>query len=88
MSELFRASFIQCVHFDTGIYAGQWLYIPAGPPYYPYPPCGSYYTVRYGDTLLGIGRIYGVSAWSIAAANGIYNMNRIYVGQQLLIPCH
>ncbi len=69
------------------IYAGQWLYIPAGPPYYPYPPCGSYYVVQRGDTLLGIARIYGVSAWSIAAANGIYNMNLIYVGQRLYIPC-
>lgn len=70
------------------IYVGQWLYIPCCPPYYPpWPPCGSYYIVRPGDTMLGIGRLYGVSPWSIAAANGIYNMNRIYVGQRLFIPC-
>ena len=29
----------------------------------------------------------GISAWAIAAANGIYNMNRIYAGQSLWIPC-
>ena len=47
------------------IYAGQWLYIPAGPPYYRPRWCGSYYTVRRGDILFRIGRVYGVSAWSI-----------------------
>ena len=70
------------------IYAGQWLYIPAGPPYYQPRWCGSYYTVRHGDTLLRIGRAYGVSAWSIARANRIHNMNYIWVGQRLFIPCY
>jgi LysM repeat protein len=70
------------------IYAGQWLYIPAGPPYHRPSWCGSYYAVRRGDTLLAIGRAYGVSAWSIARANGIYNMNYIRTGQRLFIPCH
>ena len=70
------------------IYAGQWLYIPAGPSYPGPRSCGWYYTVRYGDTLLRIGRAYGVSAWSIARANGIYNMNYIRAGQRLYIPCY
>ena len=70
------------------IWAGQWLYVPAGPPYYPPGGCGSYYTVRRGDTLLHIGRMYGVSAWSIARANRIYNMNYIRTGQTLFIPCY
>ena len=70
------------------IYAGQWLYIPAKPPYYQQQWCGTYYTVRHGDTLTGIGRAYGVSAWSIARANRIYNMNYIWVGQRLFIPCY
>jgi LysM repeat protein len=70
------------------IYAGQWLYIPAGSPYYQPWGCGSYYTVRRGDTLLRIGRAYGVSAWSIARANHIYNINHIWVGQRLFIPCY
>jgi len=71
------------------IYAGQWLKIPAGYGYYPQPwGCGSYYTVQHGDTLFGIGRRYGVSAWSIARANHVYNMNHIWVGQRLYIPCY
>jgi len=70
------------------IYAGRWLYIPAGPGYPRPQPCGSYYTVQSGDTLFRIGRIYGVSPWSIARANGIYNMNYIWVGQRLFVPCY
>ena len=66
------------------IYAGQRLYIPAG---HGYPlPYGSYYWTRPGDTLHSIGRAYGVSPWSIASANRIYNLNRIYAGQRLFIP--
>lgn len=68
------------------IYAGQWLYIPAGPPYYQ-PHCNVYYTVQRGDTLFKISRMYNVSAWRIASANEIYNMNHIWVGQRLYIPC-
>ncbi|MBI5305929.1 MAG: LysM peptidoglycan-binding domain-containing protein [Chloroflexi bacterium] len=45
----------------------------------------SYYVVRPGDTLDGIAWRYGVSAWSIARANGIWNPNLIYVGQMLVI---
>jgi LysM repeat protein len=65
------------------IYVGQTLYIPAGSG-----TCGSYYIVRRGDTLLRIGMAYQVSPWSIAAANRIYNMNHIVVGQRLFIPCN
>jgi len=70
------------------IYAGQWLHIPAGPSYPRSQPCGSYYTVQSGDTLFRISHIYGVSPWSIARANCIYNMNHIWVGQRLFIPCY
>ena len=48
--------------------------------------CSAHYTVRCGDTLYSIGRRYGVGAWSIAATNGIYNLNMIYAGQTLCIP--
>ncbi len=77
------------------IYAGQWLYIPRG--YYPppggccsggYPGSGRYHWVRSGETLLSISRLYGMNAWVIASANGIYNLNCIYAGQRLLIPYH
>ena len=48
---------------------------------------GSWYTVRWGDTLFSIGRAYGVSPWAIASANGITNMNLVYAGSSLWIPC-
>lgn len=75
------------------IYAGQWLYIPRG-SYAPpggqwdghYPWGGRYHCVRYGETLLSIGRLYGMNPWVIASANGIYNLNHIYAGQRLVIP--
>jgi LysM repeat protein len=69
------------------IYAGQRLYVPAGPAYSQSHVCGTNYTVQRGDTLFRIARIYGVDAWRIAGANGIYNLNRIWVGQRLFIPC-
>jgi LysM repeat protein len=70
------------------IYAGQWLWIPcASPPPPPPPHCGYWYTVRWGDTLNSISYRTGVSTWAIAQANGIYNLNRIYAGQALWIPC-
>ena len=69
------------------IYVDQTLYIPAGPAYPGPSVCGSYYTVQRGDTLIRLGLRYDVSPWSIAAANRIYNMNRILAGQRLFIPC-
>jgi len=49
-------------------------------------PTTSYYVVRPGDTLDSIAWRYGVSAWAIARANGLWNPNVIYVGQLLVIP--
>ena len=70
------------------IYAGQWLWIPcAAPPPPPPPSCGYWYTVRWGDTMNSISYRTGVSPWVIAQANGIYNLNRIYAGRALWIPC-
>jgi LysM repeat protein len=54
--------------------------------YYPHQTYGCYYWVRYGDTMYGIAARYRGDAWSIARANGIYNLNWIYAGQRLLIP--
>jgi LysM repeat protein len=45
-----------------------------------------YHVVRPGQTLSGIASMYGVSAWSLANANGIWNWNLVYVGQVLTIP--
>lgn len=44
------------------------------------------YTVRTGDTLLSIGRAYGVSATAIARQNNLTNNNLIRPGQVLEIP--
>lgn len=67
------------------IYAGQTLCISGG--YYPPPPPqNNIYVVRYGDTLAGIARYLGVNLYALAQANGIYNLNRIYAGQVLVIP--
>jgi LysM repeat protein len=63
------------------IYAGQVLLIPTYYPHYPHT-----HIVAYGETLLSISRLYGVSPWSIAQANGIWNLNYIYAGQRLVIP--
>jgi LysM repeat protein len=47
---------------------------------------GRVYVVRVGDNLFGIAARYGTNAWVIARANGILDLNRIYVGQTLIIP--
>jgi LysM repeat protein len=62
------------------IYVGQRLVIPSG------QSGGRVHVVRAGETLIGIAWRYGVDAWAIARANNITNLNRIYVGQRLLIP--
>jgi len=70
------------------IYVGQRLYIPNNHGDGGAPGCGSTYVVRSGDTLYSISRAYGVSPWSIATANGIADLSRIYVGQRLHLPCN
>lgn len=47
---------------------------------------GGVYTVKAGDTLFSIGRMYNVNPYSIAAANNIPYPYIIYPGQQLVIP--
>ncbi len=45
-----------------------------------------WYTVRSGDTLSRIGQRYNVSVSSLARANDIANVNRIFIAQHLCIP--
>ncbi len=45
-----------------------------------------YHTVRYGETLMCIGRAYAVSPWAIASQNGLAYPYRLYVGRRLAIP--
>jgi LysM repeat protein len=79
------------------IYAGQRLLIPTGgtgpgpvpttpPPGQCQPGQGSTYTVVRGDTLGNIARRFGTTVQAIAQANGITNINLIFVGQRLNIP--
>ncbi|MBK8022983.1 MAG: LysM peptidoglycan-binding domain-containing protein [Chloroflexi bacterium] len=80
------------------LWAGLRLQVPVGqipspdpmPPQPPQPPSGgicSYYVVRHGDTLTGIANWFAVSPWDIARANNILNLNHIYSGMYLAIPC-
>jgi spore germination protein len=77
------------------IFVGQVLVISFGPG--PFPPgpqpwpgqwggCGAFHTVMYGETLFSIARLFGVSPWAIARANGLFNPNIIFAGQVLCIP--
>lgn len=45
------------------------------------------YVVNYGDTLFRIARRFGTTMGALQTANAIPNINRIYVGQRLVIAC-
>ncbi|GIK40844.1 MAG: hypothetical protein BroJett011_46770 [Chloroflexota bacterium] len=47
---------------------------------------GLWHTVRYGETLASIGRLYGVNHYAICSANNLGNCNIIWSGQVLWIP--
>jgi LysM repeat protein len=50
------------------------------------PVVGKVYIVQRGDTLFRIALRFGTTVQAIAAANGLYNPNLIFVGQRLRIP--
>lgn len=52
----------------------------------PAPGGNQVYTVKLGDTLFSIGRLYNVNPYTIAAASNIPYPYVIYPGQQLTIP--
>ena len=69
------------------IYVGQRLVIPtASGPTRPTASRTSLHVVQRGENLFRIALHYGVTVNALAAANGIVNTNRIYVGQRLVIP--
>ena len=49
--------------------------------------CGVTHVVQRGQNLFRISLRYGVSMSAIAKANNLANVNRIYAGQSLIIPC-
>lgn len=59
--------------------------VPTSAPVSSAPSSGEY-VVQRGDTLFGIATRFGVSTADLAAANGISDPSRIYVGQRLVLP--
>lgn len=47
---------------------------------------GTVHIVQPGENLFRIALRYGTTVQALAAANGIVNVNRVYVGQRLVIP--
>jgi plastocyanin len=69
------------------IWSGMSLLVPCEAVGYP-PSCiSAIYVVRPGDNLFRIGLRFGVSPFTIAAFNGVRNVNLIFVGMRLAIPC-
>jgi len=84
---LHELSSLNNLDMDTGIGAGQKLHIPVTFNVNTLPREGPItYTVQRGDTLFRIATRYGVSVVSLASINAIYNIDTIYVGQELVIP--
>ena len=59
--------------------------VPPPPPVTP-PSARRTHTVAAGETLSYLCDLYGVDIWAIAQANGLTDLNFIYVGQVLVIP--
>ena len=65
---------------------------PVGVTFTPIPvgqavtSVGQTHSVRQGETLFEISLQYGTTVHSIAAVNGLSNINMIYIGQELTIP--
>lgn len=65
------------------IWVGQRLTVPGATTS---QASGQTYVVQVGDTLSSIAVQFGTTAYAIAYANNLPNVNVIYVGQTLLIP--
>lgn len=57
-----------------------------GPPAVPTPGVEQRYVVREGDTISGIAARFGVPEDAILKANGITDPDRLFAGQELVIP--
>lgn len=58
----------------------------AGPPPAPTPGKQQIYVVREGDTLSAIAARFGVSEDAILKENPLTDKDRLFVGQELVIP--
>lgn len=61
-------------------------YAPQPETYYTNPDLAGTHTVSPGETLFSIAQRYGTTADALAAANGLFNPNQIFVGQVLYLP--
>lgn len=52
----------------------------------PPPSGGFWHTVRWGESLSSIGRLYGVNPYTLCSVNGLRNCNYVWAGQALWIP--
>lgn len=68
------------------IYAGNTLIIPTSSS--SDSSLNTYYVVQQGDTLSQIALDYNTSVSALAYLNNIKNVNLIYIGQVLTIPCY
>ena len=57
-----------------------------GVPGTPAPVAAGRYTVKPGDTLSGIAAQFGVSEAEIVATNDLLDRDRLFAGQELIIP--
>jgi LysM repeat protein len=64
------------------IYVGQELLIPQPGE----QPLGRIHYVQRGETINQIAALYGVTPAELAEANGLEDLNTIYVGQLLIVP--
>jgi LysM repeat protein len=68
------------------IFAGQRLHLEASAPAPAEGPAAGVHEVRYGESLWGIARHYGVTVEDLVRANGIADPGRIFAGQRLELP--
>jgi len=78
------------LRWNAWVYVGQRLTIPGAGTASPASPVqaspGGTYTIRPGDTLIGIAGRHGVTVSQLASANGLRANAWVYVGQRLTIP--
>jgi LysM repeat protein len=67
------------------IFAGQRLHLEASAPAPAEGPAAGVHEVRYGESLWGIARHYGVTVEDLVRANGIADPGRIFAGQRLAV---
>ena len=72
----------------TSTYTPEPVVVVTATPAVPVPPLGAggTYTVRPGDNLSRIARLFNTNVETLAQLNGIVNVNRIQVGQVIQLP--